>query len=1756
MSGVPRAMTLYQNGAQQLAYVCSDSVVNIVDVTTPSNMSVVGTFAGDILTAESGATGDPANGVVTGFQVMACSTFNTGTGTNFIISYSRFDGNTTAQPIPTHFATYSLAHPLAPVKIGVVDIQRPDSAGLYIAGNTALMYQSTTIYNPYGFYIEGFTGDIWAANLTNGTVTYLNDVYSCGTLNNGTCSNVTNVPTGSNAGGVCTLSGTTPIPNDPTRGGPYRIGLGTAVNSTTSYFASSDAYDGNAQNPICPPVVGELLVVDTSNPSTPAILTSVPDPAMAFITGIAVQGNTAVAVGDSLGGYDIRLGYVGTLVISSFDISNPRNPVLLNSITTQLTDVPGSFIVPLGSTPPGSNTFAVGNTSLNKNAELVLVDASNPNALRYIPYNANFVANPTIAENGFFFALSAMPSSTTNSLSAFQLTQITGPQLTVKLNLPTTGNAIVDPTSFSLAPTKVTTGTSYNTYEWDQPTPNTITFNVNLTGVNPGDVPTVVTGGEMDYTLPSLGPGTFVLPPLTVLCQQILSISPALQYVQNAGNSAAYQITISNPTASSQTFVPSTLGIPASWGVQLPASVTVTAGGSQTFNLVLTTPLNAPPATFSFFVTVATAGGINSSVGGTVVVQNVPNSGTGNVNTNYVAYTATINPSTVTVGQMSSAMSSATFQVAITNTGTLSAGISMGYPSSYNLPNGMQVNFTPSSPNVLPVLNNTVIITGAVSLYSTIAPGTYNIPLQVQYSGVPPVNVPLTVNVVGAGVSAYMSPGSGSPTTAFNLVLTNKGSASDSYNLSLIGPLAQVATIPSPTASVAAGAQIQVPLTFNAVDFVSPGNYALEVKSVSQTSSSVVSYVTATVTVSGSQSVSAAISPSSPTVGSPGSVSLLFQANNTGNAVDHYTASIVNTTGPVTATLAGGQSISIFYIPALGNSEFPLNATLNGAGPATVTVKVTSLSNSSITGQATVTINTINAGAPTAVASPTQANTPVHRLAVLSAAGSSDPNNLALTYLWTLSSAPAGSALNSASITLANSVTASFRPDVLGTYTFNVKVSNGSSSANATAAYIAVDELPVAVPANNFNTRVGAITFLTANNSYDPDGQPISFAWSLVSAPAGSAIASTSNIDNSQTPNAFFTPDVAGAYQFQLIVSDPSGSSLPATLTVTAAANGSVPPNANAGPSQNIAVHSTATANGSASVDPNSSPLALTYQWTFGTIPSGSTATLSNVNTASAQFTPDVAGAYVVSLVVSNAHGTSAAATTTVYAFTGDVPPNANAGANQFVTPTSTASLSSQGSADSDSGPLNLAYLWWLDSLPFASSAAIQHPATAAPTFVADQSGYYIARLEANDGLLAGFANTLVTSAATCDADANGVINTVDLALIRASFGQSALPNDPRDYDRNGIINESDATNCNALISSATPNLQVQSSSISKTVAQGSAPVMQTLQVSSTGNPIGYTVQSSQPWIAANVTSDNTSSISTLIVTLNPSGLTASTTPYAGTVTFTPSSGPTVNVPVSLTVTTQLQISPTSFTEDLVQGAAAVTQPLSISSAGGAISFSVQSDSSWLTTSISSGSTSTVSSLNAIVTPGTLTPNTYTGHLTFTPGGEVVTVTLTITAPGPVTPSPTALTFSANYGGPTTASQPVQVTSTGGPVSFSVASDEPWLSAGVTTGLTPQQLNVTASPTIVSPGSHTGHLMLTSGTNTSTVTVTFNVTETGSACDVNQDGQINVADVQKLINEALGIQSAANDLTSDGVVNAVDVQIDINAVLQLGCSAH
>jgi uncharacterized protein (TIGR03437 family) len=57
-----------------------------------------------------------------------------------------------------------------------------------------------------------------------------------------------------------------------------------------------------------------------------------------------------------------------------------------------------------------------------------------------------------------------------------------------------------------------------------------------------------------------------------------------------------------------------------------------------------------------------------------------------------------------------------------------------------------------------------------------------------------------------------------------------------------------------------------------------------------------------------------------------------------------------------------------------------------------------------------------------------------------------------------------------------------------------------------------------------------------------------------------------------------------------------------------------------------------------------------------------------------------------------------------------------------------------------------------------------------------------------------------------------------------------------------------------------------------------------------------------------------------------------------------------------------------------------------------------------------------------------------------------------------------------------------------------------------------------------------------------------------NACSVSNAISTTVADVQAIVNQALGKAPAANDVNRDGVVNVIDVQIVINAVLGLGCT--
>ena len=67
------------------------------------------------------------------------------------------------------------------------------------------------------------------------------------------------------------------------------------------------------------------------------------------------------------------------------------------------------------------------------------------------------------------------------------------------------------------------------------------------------------------------------------------------------------------------------------------------------------------------------------------------------------------------------------------------------------------------------------------------------------------------------------------------------------------------------------------------------------------------------------------------------------------------------------------------------------------------------------------------------------------------------------------------------------------------------------------------------------------------------------------------------------------------------------------------------------------------------------------------------------------------------------------------------------------------------------------------------------------------------------------------------------------------------------------------------------------------------------------------------------------------------------------------------------------------------------------------------------------------------------------------------------------------------------------------------------------------------------------------------LSVTANFDIPGATCTMTGDSAASVADVQFIVNEALGIVPANNDLNNDGLVNITDIQMVLNAAMNLGC---
>lgn len=263
-------------------------------------------------------------------------------------------------------------------------------------------------------------------------------------------------------------------------------------------------------------------------------------------------------------------------------------------------------------------------------------------------------------------------------------------------------------------------------------------------------------------------------------------------------------------------------------------------------------------------------------------------------------------------------------------------------------------------------------------------------------------------------------------------------------------------------------------------------------------------------------------------------------------------------------------------------------------------------------------------------------------LVALDGSGSADPDgNYPLTYQWATAKAPAGS---SCQLFSPGTVNPSFLPDLPGDYEINLVVidSLGLSSTKDTVIVSTVNTAPVAdAGADQSIVVLGSTVQLDGSRSYDLEGDSLTYQWAFIEEPAGSAAV----LSGAASPAPTFVADIYGTYRLSLVVSDPWVASAPDTVEVSFT---NLKPVANAGPSQSVPVGTLVALDGTASSDPNGDPLS--YQWSFASVPAGSTAVLVNPTAASASFTPDVAGIYVASLVVNDGVLNSDPSTATVTA--------------------------------------------------------------------------------------------------------------------------------------------------------------------------------------------------------------------------------------------------------------------------------------------------------------------------------------------------------------------------------------------------------------------------------------------------------------------------------------------------------------------------
>jgi hypothetical protein len=337
----PRSLAFYGS----FAYLCGSQYIAVLDISNPASPKLTATAGTNAFNNVGNLFCYVESGNLVAFADTG-STLVAGTGPSVTV--------------------FSLANPAQPQLLNQSALNRTFVSGLAHRANTAFATYNSISFSGSTFLNQG--GDFISVDVSSPASPRI----------------------------LSALSGNTA----PGGGGPNIFFDLIAVNDTTAYAASSTSTGSQTTAG-----TGVLVVVDTSDPTNLKVVKQVSIPGTRQVATIRIQGNLAVTVNNVEGWrnpIDFTQGaVVGPTNVSTFDISDPRNPVLQTTASTSVLPALGGN----GGALIGTDQFAFAGTRAGNQNDILLVDARNPKSPQATVVNTPDILRNVFVVSNYLYAL-------------------------------------------------------------------------------------------------------------------------------------------------------------------------------------------------------------------------------------------------------------------------------------------------------------------------------------------------------------------------------------------------------------------------------------------------------------------------------------------------------------------------------------------------------------------------------------------------------------------------------------------------------------------------------------------------------------------------------------------------------------------------------------------------------------------------------------------------------------------------------------------------------------------------------------------------------------------------------------------------------------------------------------------------------------------------------------------------------------------------------------------------------------------------------------------------------------------------------------------------------------------------------------------------------------------------------------------------------------------------------------------------------